>query len=229
MRAFAEMVAPIRCVACRAEAGDELCASCAHDVRVLRPPWCERCGTSQKNTHSCPLCSDLAGFRRARSLVVFAEPARRLTLQLKRRGRRELASAIGELLALLVRSEDLLTSATRVTWVPGGRTTRRVGFDHAAQVASGLAQPLGIVAQPLLKRVQDGPRQADVPLERRRPNVAGRFAAQQTTGHVLVVDDVYTTGSTAEACAIALRAAGAEVVDVVTWARTVRRRPSWRP
>jgi ComF family protein len=226
MRAIADLLAPLRCAGCGAASGDDLCAACAERVRAVTPPWCGRCGTPQaRSTNTCPACAHLGAFGRARSLVEFAEPARRLTLQLKRRGRDELADAVGELLALLATREHLITTGTTITWVPGGRATRKHGFDHAALIARAMGRALHVPARSLLKRASDGPRQADVQLEKRRENVAGRFVAQRAGGHVLVVDDVYTTGSTAEACAMALEHAGAETVDVVTWARTRRLRP----
>jgi ComF family protein len=225
--AIAGLLAPLRCVGCGVEGTDELCGSCAQDVRVLTPPWCDRCGTPGR-THSsgrCARCEPFDAFDCARSLVVFAEPARRLTLQLKRKGRRGLAASIGELLALLARRERLAGRDTVVTWVPGGRASRRHGFDHAAQIAAALARALDVRAERVVVRARDGPRQADVPLAKRRENVAGRFAAARAPRRVLLVDDVYTTGSTAQACASVLRAAGAQRVDVVTWARTPRLRP----
>jgi ComF family protein len=228
MRAIADLVAPLRCAGCGRDAEHDLCESCAHRVRVVAAPWCDRCGTPQTHhTNTCPACAHLGGFGKARSLVEFAEPARRLTLQLKRRGRGELASIVGELLALLASREGLAPDGAMIAWVPGGRATRAHGFDHAAQIARALGRSLQIPAEPLLKRRNDGPRQADVPLEKRRENVATRFHATHAEGHVLLVDDVYTTGSTAEACATALRRAGADSVDVLTWARTKRRRPGW--
>jgi ComF family protein len=228
MRAIADLVAPLRCAGCGADAEHDLCDTCARRVRVVTRPWCERCGTQQsRSTNTCPACAHLAGFAKARSLVEFAEPARRLTLQLKRRGRGELASVVGELLALLASREGLARAGTTIAWVPGGRATRTHGFDHAAQIARALGRCLAVPAEPLLKRADDGPRQADVPLEKRRENVAARFRATGAAGHVLLVDDVYTTGSTAEACATALQRAGADAVDVVTWARTRRLHPGW--
>lgn len=222
MRGLVDLVAPIRCGAC-GEPGEELCEPCAHSVIVLGPPWCERCGTPRASAR-CPACSALDGFARARSLVAFVEPARRLTLDLKRRGRRRLAAAVGGLLASLAEREDM-HGAGVVTWVPGGRSTVRTGYDHTQLLATATARVLGLPAARLLRRAVDGPRQADVPLERRRSNVSGRFVATRPApGKALLVDDVFTTGATAEACALALRSAGATSVDVLTWARTLRAR-----
>lgn len=176
-------------------------------------------------TSRCDGCADLGGFRRARSLVVFAEPARRLTLDLKRRGRGALARSIGRLLADLASAHGLADHAQTVTFVPAGGRARVLGFDHAELLARAAGRVLGIRMTRLVVRVNDGPRQADVAFAERRSNVRGRFAARPARGHVLLVDDVFTTGSTAEACALALLEAGATSVDVVTWARTLRRRP----
>jgi predicted amidophosphoribosyltransferase len=56
----------------------------------------------------------------------------------------------------------------------------------------------------------------------RRDNVRDRFSSRPVKGRVLLVDDVYTTGATAEACSNVLLQAGADSVDVITWARTLR-------
>ncbi len=176
----------------------------------------------------CEGCADLEGFRRARSLVVFAEAARRLTLDLKRRGRGPLARSVGRLLADLASAHELSTQAHAITFVPAGGRARRLGFDHGELIARAAARSLGKPAARLLARVNDGPRQADVSFAERRSNVRGRFASRPARGHVLLVDDVFTTGATAEACSLALIEAGASSVDVVTWARTLRRTPRAR-
>jgi predicted amidophosphoribosyltransferase len=217
MQLFTDLVVPLRCVSCGAIADGDLCAPCAEGVEVLAPPWCDRCG----GRLPCS-CRSLEGFGRARSLVAFVEPSRRLTLVLKRRGSTSTVSAIGSLLAALSRREGL--SGDVVTFVPGGRAARRRGFDHGELLARAVASGLGLRTAPLLRRTREGPRQADVPLAERRSNVSSRFAARRTAGSVLLVDDVYTTGATVEACALALRRAGAPSVDVVTWARTLLRR-----
>lgn len=154
--------------------------------------------------------------------MVFAEPARSVTLALKRRAPRPLSSGMGTLLAELTQAWSMIPDA--VAFVPGGRRARRTGFDHTALLASAVADRLGVPLRRVLRRAAEGPRQSDVGLSDRRTNVAGRFASRPVRGRVLLVDDVYTTGATAEACALALLGSGASSVDVVTWARTLLRR-----
>lgn len=223
MRAVLDLVAPVRCVRCGSSCDAELCARCAEFVEVIASPLCERCGTpASAPTKACPACLDLVGFRRARSLVTFVEPARALTLALKRRGRRPLARAVGDLLAVLAARHEL--DGEVVAFVPSGRRARAHGFDHTELIARATGRSLGVPVRRLLVRTHEGPRQADVPFMERRSNVRGRFASRATRRRVLLVDDVFTTGATAEACSLALLESGAESVDVVTWARTLRRR-----
>lgn len=218
MRVLAQLLAPTRCAACGRDADGDLCASCAHELVPLVAPLCARCGSGGT---SCGSCRALEAVGRARSLVLYGGPASRLTLALKRRGRRGLAREMGSLLADLARAHDLAVDGV-VAHVPAGQGARRRGFDHAELLAGAVATALGVRHLPLLARAAEGPRQADVPLAMRRANAARRFRARPWTGRVLLVDDVFTTGSTAEACARALRIAGAEKVDVVTFARTPR-------
>jgi predicted amidophosphoribosyltransferase len=76
---------------------------------------------------------------------------------------------------------------------------------------------------PLLRRTRPAARQRGLALADRRRNVAGAFApARASPAHVCLVDDVYTSGSTANAAASALRKGGARRVEVVTFARVVR-------
>ncbi len=219
MRTALDLAAPIRCVACDDASDGELCGSCAGRITVVRRPFCERCGLPNAPAR-CP-CAALEGFVRARSLVAFAEPARSLTLAMKRRGRPALVRDVGSLVAALAIREEL--SCDVVCFVPAGRRARHRGFDPARLLAAAVARRLGVPMRPLLARIDDGPRQADVAMSARRANVRGRFDAKRADGTVLLVDDVYTTGATAEACSVALVRAGASEVNVLTWARTLRR------
>jgi ComF family protein len=220
------LVAPVRCVLCRAYADDDLCESCAQTLDVVCDPVCARCGTPRAAPcDSCDACADLDGFRRARSVLRFEPPARALTLALKRRGRGALGDAAGSLLAALAAREGLHCDV--VTFVPAGRRAAVRGFDHARLLARAAGAALRRPCVAALARVGTGRRQADVPQAMRRANAAGAFAARMRLSgeRVLLVDDVFTTGATVEACARELRRAGAAEVDVVTLARTIRRLP----
>lgn len=135
-----------------------------------------------------------------------------------------LADTVGRLLADLAVRHGLIEGHELITFVPAGARARSAGFDHAELIASGVSTALGTRLRRALDRNKEGPRQADVSFAARRQNVAGRFTARPVSGRILLVDDVFTTGATAEACSSALRGAGAASVAVVTWARTLRRR-----
>jgi predicted amidophosphoribosyltransferase len=186
---------------------------------LIAPPVCVACGSSSDGD-LCEACAvELVTLPSpTQSLVVWNEPARALALHVKRRGSRSAARAIGGLLADLARRERIEPDV--VTFVPG---TRARGFDHAELLARATASALDRPVRRLLRRVGSGPRQADVDLLRRHQNVAGRFAARRANGAVLLIDDVMTTGATTSVCAQALMRAGASRVDVLTWARTLRR------
>ena len=92
-------------------------------------------------------------------------------------------------------------------------------FSHLSELAA--AWELGL--EPLLVRSRGSPRQRGLSKVERHRNVTTTFACRGgAPAHVALVDDVYTTGATANAAACALRKAGARRVDVVTFARTIR-------
>lgn len=218
MSVLFDLVAPASCAACGSASDGDLCGRCAERIVAITEPYCARCGYPAPGTCTC---ADLTAVRRARSLVVFEPPARQLTLAFKRRGRADTVDAVGALLAERVRADALATS--QVAYVPTGASARTTGFDHGRALARATARALDARLADVLTRASNGPRQADVGLAQRRVNVAGRFACAPIRGNVLLVDDVLTTGATVDACARALRDAGADAVDVITWARTLRR------
>ncbi|HVL81787.1 MAG TPA: double zinc ribbon domain-containing protein [Actinomycetota bacterium] len=226
IRSIVHLVAPIRCVACRVASDGELCGPCAEELEPVRTPICLRCGlpSPKGGFPDCRACRGIGGFRSARSLLLYTPHAGRLALTMKRRGRPALAAQIGRMLADLASAYGLGGSEPTVVFVPGGRESDRRGFDHAELIARAVGQTLGAPVTGWLRRASSGRRQSEVPLHMRRSNAAGRFSARRARGTVLLVDDVFTTGATIEACSLALVGAGADAVDVVTFARTPRLR-----
>jgi predicted amidophosphoribosyltransferase len=115
-------------------------------------------------------------------------------------------------------------TADVITYVPpdDGRLLTR-GHHPPERLAQALAKLWGIEAASLLVRRRGAARQAGLTRVERRANIRGAFAARGSVpASVVLVDDVYTTGATCSEAASALRRGGAERVDVVTFARTIR-------
>jgi ComF family protein len=103
------------------------------------------------------------------------------------------------------------------------------GFNQAELLAGGLSRSTGIPVVRALRRAQATPTQAGLSNSARRRNVSGAFRSRSVAGQrILLIDDVMTTGSTATACALALKRAGAKRVALLTVARVDRRMEGWR-
>jgi len=140
----------------------------------------------------------------------------------KERGLRRVAAIAAELVAETVPRP----AANVITYIPpdGDRSLRR-GHQPPSDLARELAGRWSLDTASLLSRARPIRRQAGLTLVERRRNVGGAFVTRPSVrppSAVVLVDDVYTTGSTVAAAATALRAAGARTVHVVTFARAVR-------
>ena len=146
--------------------------------------------------------------------------ARTLVRAWKERGRRALAhEAAGLVLeALPLPDVDVLVH------VPGDpERARERGSVPPRALAQALGSAWDLPAADLLRRVGPLPRQRGLALAERRRNARGSVVTRgEAPRRVCLVDDVYTSGATADACAAALRSAGARRVEVVTLARAVR-------
>jgi ComF family protein len=215
------LLLPRRCAICGA-AGSSLCENCERSFVRLHPPLCERCGAP--GPWPVRRCAECAGrrlaFAQARAAIAYDRGGKAFVHAWKERGRRDLAAAAAELVVGVVSRPEVAV----VAFVPGDRGRRR---ERGHVPAEGLATELGrrweIPVSPLLRRTRRTPRQRELTLRERRANVRGVFAcATGVRGSVCLVDDVYTTGATAAACATALRRAGARRVEVVCLARALR-------
>ncbi|MEX2502741.1 MAG: phosphoribosyltransferase family protein [Trueperaceae bacterium] len=207
---------------------------------------CPTCGRRAAGAHgACGPCrhrlASIAGgveHDRIRALwVAWAGPYdgahRRAVRALKYGGRRDVARPLGGIVAQRVRAAGW--PVDRVAFVPLHRWRRlRRGYDQAAVLAASTAHALGVPVWRGLRRVRTTHRQARLEGDARDANVADAFASDRTPRvPVLLIDDVWTTGATAAACARALRRAGAREVRVAVVCRArpageVRLRvPAW--
>jgi predicted amidophosphoribosyltransferase len=211
-----DLLLPRRCLVCDA-AGTHLCEACRLGLPPLTPPLCARCGAP--TAWPVARCSECTGrrlaFATARAAVAYDDDVRKLVRGWKERGLRGLGAEAARVVAeRLPRAE-----VDVVTFVPpdGERRLQR-GYHPAEQLARSLAEAWQLPCEALLTRVGRSSRQRGLSLIERRRNVAHAFAARPFQGAVLLVDDVYTTGATADAAASALRTR----VEVMTFARAIR-------
>lgn len=202
--------------------GAALCETCREALVRLHPPLCDRCGAP--GPRPVRRCAECAGrrlaFVRARAGVVYDARARVLVREWKERGRRGLADEA----AVLVLEVVPAPSVDAITHVPGDpeRALRRGDVPPRA-LALALGARWDVPAVDLLRRQGQLPRQRGLALAERRRNVRDSVVVLGDAPRaVCLVDDVYTTGATADACASALRRAGARRVEIVTLARAVR-------
>ena len=215
-----DLLLPQRCLAC-ARSGAQVCDGCRSALRRIGPPLCARCGAP--TAWPVERCRECAGrrlaFARARAAVEYDEPIRRVVAGWKERGLHRIAAWAAEIVVETLPRAD----AVCIVPVPPDRERRlKRGHHAAADLARELGARWTLPVEPLLVRTRLSTPQRGLDDAARRRNVAGAFRALAAPRKVLLLDDVYTTGATVNAAASALRKAGAQTVEVVTFARTIR-------
>lgn len=225
-----DVVFPERCVACDSVLAQPLrffCEGCAHEVEEIPSPACVRC--NEPGLHEGGVCERCARrppkFKLAFAPLEHSGAVARAIQRFKYEGHPELARPLGSLLALS--SKLFLAQAPQVV-VPlplHSARYRERGYDQTALLAVEIARAGRLTLRDdALTRVRPTSRQVGHSDEERAANVAGAFEASAGVkgARLLLVDDVLTTGATANEAAHALLQAGAEEVQVLTLARAVR-------
>lgn len=211
-----------------------VCATCRARTRPLPEPRCPRCwhplSVQAGDFSPCSLCPELPpALRVLRSALVLEEPVRALVHALKYAGWQAVARPLGGYLAALPVPLDVEEEVRWVVPVPlSAVRLRERGYNQAELLARETATRRGWALAPdVLIRGRSTETQTALHPAERRANVAGAFAvptgrSEALRGeHVLLVDDVWTTGSTALACTESLLRAGVRAVSVFTLARAM--------
>jgi ComF family protein len=216
-----------------------ICDQCLSSFERIVPPLCECCGrpfaspvSSQAIQQLCRLCrSKFFAFDQARSFAIYDDSLFEAIILMKYEEVTRLGHWFAECIAGCVAQELDKWSADAVVPVPLYPERRRErGYNQAELVARPLAKRLGIrLHDHLLTRIKPRPPQLLLSRSQRWKSVHGAYAPSDGVKidnlRVLLVDDVMTTGATLDACARALKKAGASQVLALTVARLV---PGWK-
>jgi ComF family protein len=238
LRHVVDFALPPRCPACGTivPAPNLFCLDCWRSLAFLGEPCCARCGLpfdyGIAAGAECGRClADPPPFARLRAAVAYGETARKVALKLKYSGRPGIAETLAHFMARqlpqCLDENALLIPVPLHRW----RIWKR-GYNQAALIAAALSRRAGLAAElDLLRRTRSTPPLRGLGRRERALAVRGVFAVAREDRprlrgrHAVLIDDVYTSGATAGACARTLRRAGARSVAVLTWARVVRAAP----
>lgn len=209
-----------------------LCAECSEEIGWIGEPRCEQCGRQMDATPEdavdplyCRDCmrivSDVTVINRA--VVRYTPLAREVVSLYKYRGRETLANVLGVMMADVVQREYRGESIDVITYVPlHSRREAERGFNQAELLAHVIGKELRLPVSGMLIRVKDTPKQSKQPRQYRVEGMEGAFRLKRNFLHqdtLLIVDDIYTTGSTLRACSRELLQGGCSRVLAVTFAR----------
>jgi ComF family protein len=233
-RGLLKALLPPRCLKCGegVEAQGDLCPACWRQIDFIAEPLCEICGLpfafGAGEGAVCGACArKRPHFDRARAVMRYDQLSRDLILAFKHADRLDAAPVFAAWLGRA--GQGLLGNCDALAPVPLHRfrlLSRR--YNQAAVLAIELAKRTDKPVLPdLLRRLRATPSQGGLSARERRTNVRGAFAVRHryrdwvVGRRLLLLDDVMTTGATIEACARALKQAGAASVDALTIARVV--------
>jgi ComF family protein len=215
-----------------------VCERCLASFERIEEPFCPCCGhpfaaamPAQTVQPLCRLCRmGTYSFTRARSFAVYNDALGAAIILLKYEDVMPLGGWFAARLAETVARQAQELSADIVVPVPlHAARLRERGYNQAERIARPLARALGLKLEPrLMVRTRPRPPQLVLSRSERWKSVRGAYATREGTrvdkARVLLIDDVFTTGATLDACARTLRKAGAAEVIGLTVARVV---PSW--
>ena len=220
---FPGLLFPRRCPVCHEiveDPGELACDICKTRLLRVRAPWCQRCG-KPLISHGQEYCGDCIRknhmFRKGRAAFVYDETMRRSIAKFKYGGRQEYAVFYADEILKTCAREVLGWKAEVLIPVPLHPVRRRKrGYNQAELLAKELSIKSGIpMDSKLLIRTKNTHAQKDLSDQERRANLKQAFSVwgkQIPYKNIILVDDIYTTGSTMDEAAAVLKECGAEMI-----------------
>ena len=214
---------PRRCPVCGEivrPAGGLICPACFRELSFVKSPTCKKCGKEIED-ETMEFCADCMAHRHTYeyglALFNYNDAARNSMVQIKYHNKREYLDFYGAAVAVRVEREIRRMRVDAIIPVPVHPSRRRKrGFNQAEVLAKIVGERLGIpVKAELLRRTKKTLPQKELSVGERLKNLSGAFRADEIPENirrVLLVDDIYTTGSTIEACTRVLKTAGVETI-----------------
>jgi len=226
---FLDFLFPRRCPVCgeiTSPAGSLICPSCFLKLSFVKPPVCKKCGKEIMD-ETMEYCSDCMGhfhaFESGVALLNYDETARTVMAQIKYKNKREYLDFFGAAMAKRYGMAVARMAVEAIVPVPVHLSRRRArGFNQAEELALRLSKGMGIpVCADVLARSRKTAPQKGLTPQLRLKNLEQAFSVREEglwpgMDCALLVDDIYTTGSTAEACARVLKRAGIKKVYVLS-------------
>ena len=234
---FLSILFPVRCVHCGRE-GNWLCPDCAAGLKAIGPRTCPRCGCPASRKagagDACGECRDRPlHFQKARAAFCYEGPARSIVHRLKYTGQRRLAGFMAAMTRTAAAGLTAYLKGATLTYVPLHRSKQLDrGFNQSGLFAEALSRKLDLPLGDFLIKKRPTASQNQLDSGSRMTNLSGSFALRQRGrregrprgGRLVLVDDVYTTGATVSECARVLKDGFGVDVDVLTFARSLKRR-----
>ena len=232
VRALLDFLFPQKCLVCKEEKPEPLCSDCVSRIRYISPPFCKICGKPEDKYFVGELCRDCAParkpFHRARSLGMYEGALKTAIHKLKFKRKRSLGPIFGKLIIDYLKEIDIdLSEVDLIHSVPlSERRMKSRGYNQVDLFSEAVSTYFKIpLEREVLVRKKETKQQFDLPRELRFKNVRGAFKIKDANKikdkTILLLDDIYTTGSTVFECSKALREAGAKKVYVLTLSRAL--------